>query len=165
MVWWVEVRDKSRYSLTTIPQSWWNNNFSFLHHISLSMKDVTINLIFNCLAKDHLDIHDTLLLGGWHHIEVHEDQWWILRMTTWGSCIQIFRHSKWERLLHRIKIQWSLILGMKAINKKYMTGQCVGSFLVRYLSAFGFAFYCYHLSHHGALLLQTLWIMITSLHL
>ena len=88
--------------------------------------------------------------GGWHHVEVHEDPWWIMRMTAMG-----FVYS--ELLTNQMR-------GMGAWDKEliitnprnesdqqiYNTGQHVGSLLVRCLSAFSFALYFYHIMELNA---------------
>jgi len=111
--------------------------------------------------------------GGWHHVEVHDDPWWIVRMQAMGFVYsdfltqQVRRKGKQDR--------WLVVTNPRneSDQKSYFTGQHIGmSMLVRivnvlpsgpstcmhvyiahgtqYLTCFGFYVHCMiaHLGIH-----------------
>lgn len=70
--------------------------------------------------------------GGWHHVEVHEDLWWILKMTAMGFVYsedltkQIRSKGKEDRYLDFTNPR------NESDKKSFFTGQHIGmSMLVR----------------------------------
>ncbi len=72
--------------------------------------------------------------GGWHHVEVHEDPWWIMRMTAMGF---VYSDLLTQKMRDIGRLENELVITNprnESETKMFRTGQHVyGSMLVSYI--------------------------------
>jgi hypothetical protein len=88
--------------------------------------------------------------GGWHHVEVHDDPWWIVRMQAMGYVYSDFLTQ--QARTKGKEDRWLVITNPRneSDQKSYFTGQHIGmSMLVRIVNIFlpGFRLSCTCISH------------------